>query len=64
MLGWGALGDFAIAVTRDSNRKSGMVIQRYLKIILKGKGEKIMKDLDYYFVDAAVFVRELAAVGA
>ena len=30
----GALGDFSIAVTHGSNRKSGMVIQRYLKIIL------------------------------
>ena len=33
-VGLGALGDFAIAVTHGSNRKSGMVIQRYLKIIL------------------------------
>ena len=34
-VGLGALGDFAVAVTHSSNRKSGMVIQRYLKIILK-----------------------------
>ena len=33
--GLGALGDFAIAVTHGTNRKAGMVIQRYLKNILK-----------------------------
>lgn len=33
--GLGALGEFAIAVTHGTNRKAGMVIQRYLKIILK-----------------------------
>ena len=33
--GLGCLGDFAIAVTHGTNRKAGMVIQRYLKIILK-----------------------------
>ena len=33
-VGLGALGDFSISVTHGTNRKSGMVIQRYLKIIL------------------------------
>ena len=30
----GPLGDFAIAVTHGSNRKSGMVVKRYLDLIL------------------------------
>ncbi|MBR0234546.1 MAG: hypothetical protein IJQ99_08570 [Synergistaceae bacterium] len=33
-VGLGVSGDFSIAVTHGSNRKAGMVIQRYLKIIL------------------------------
>ena len=33
-VGLGVLGEFSIAVTHGTNRKSGMVIQRYLKMIL------------------------------
>ncbi len=34
-VGLGPKGDFAVAITHSENRKSGIVIQRYLKNILK-----------------------------
>ena len=34
-VGLGTHGEFAIAITHGANRKSGIVIQRYLKIILR-----------------------------
>lgn len=33
--GLGALGEFSIAITHGTSRKAGMVIQRYLRILLK-----------------------------